>query len=397
MDKSFNIDKKMPWLLLIGVILVSTNLRVPLTAVGSLITFIRDDLGMSNALAGSLTTLPLLAFALVSPFAPKIANRIGMEWTIFLSIIVLLLGTMIRAVTGISYLFLGTLFIGVAIAIGNVLIPAIIKINFPLKIGLMTGIYAIFMNVFGALGSGLSVPLSNVGSFGWKGALFVWGILAIIALIVWFPQLLGKKTAQDVKVQKGERGGLWKSKLAWQVTLFMGAQSFYYYTLVTWMPDIIQTKGHDAAMAGWVLFIMLFALIPCTFIIPIIAEKMRNQVMLAVVTAIAFIVGVLSLLLGGTVMIFLAAIILGLACGSAFSLSMMFFTLRTRKGKEAAELSGMAQSFGYLLAAVGPVLIGAVQDMTGSWTVPLLLMVGVAIIILVNGVSAGRDGYVVGE
>lgn len=397
MDKSFNIDRKMPWLLLIGVILVSTNLRAPLTAVGSLITFIRDDLGMSNALAGSLTTLPLLAFALVSPFAPKIANRIGMEWTIFLSIIVLLLGTMIRAVTGISYLFLGTLFIGVAIAIGNVLIPAIIKINFPLKIGLMTGIYAIFMNVFGALGSGLSVPLSNIGSLGWKGALFVWGILAIIALIVWFPQLLGKKTAKEVKVQKGERGGLWRSRLAWQVTLFMGAQSFHYYTLVTWMPDIIQTKGHDAAMAGWVLFIMLFALIPCTFIIPIIAEKMRNQVMLAAVTAIAFIVGIVSLLLGGTVMIFFAAVILGLACGSAFSLSMMFFTLRTKNGKEAAELSGMAQSFGYLLAAVGPVLIGAVQDMTGSWTVPLLLMVGVAVIILVNGVSAGRDGYVVGE
>src|SRR5699024_10105160 len=203
MDKSFNIDKKMPWLLLIGVILVSTNLRVPLTAVGSLITFIRNDLWMSYAPVRRLTTLLLLASALVSPFAPKIANRIGMEWTILLSIIVLLLGTMIRAVTGISYLFLGTLLIGVAIAIGNVLIPAIIKINFPLKIGLMTGIYAIFMNVFGALGSGLSVPLSNVSLLGWKGALFVWGILAIIALILWFPQLLGKKAGQDVNVQKG--------------------------------------------------------------------------------------------------------------------------------------------------------------------------------------------------
>src|SRR5699024_5150549 len=254
MDKSFNIDKKMPWLLLIGVILVSTNLRVPLTAVGSLITFIRDDVGMSYSLSGSLTTLPLLAFALVSPFAPKIANRIGMEWTIFLSIIVLLLGTMIRAVTGISYLFLGTLFIGVAIAIGNVLIPAIIKINFPLKIGLMTGIYAIVMNVFGALGSGLSVPLSNVGNFGWKGALTFWGVLGIVSLFLWIPQLKSTNKSEEVAVKRKEKSNLWRSPLARKITFFMGLQSLIYYTLITWMPEILQSKGYTAATAGWIVF-----------------------------------------------------------------------------------------------------------------------------------------------
>src|SRR5699024_4201286 len=125
-------DSKAAWLLLIGVVLVSTNLRVPLTSVGALITFIRDDLGMSNAVAGAITTLPLLAFAFLSPFAPKIADRIGMEWTIFLSIILLLIGTSIRSITGVGFLFAGTLFIGLAIAVGNVLIPAIIKMNFPL-------------------------------------------------------------------------------------------------------------------------------------------------------------------------------------------------------------------------------------------------------------------------
>jgi CP family cyanate transporter-like MFS transporter len=156
------------WLLLIGVILVGSNLRVPLTSVGALISFIRDDLGISNALAGSITTLPLLAFALLSPFAPKIANRIGMEWTIALSLVLLIVGIAVRSISGIGFLFAGTLFIGLAIAIGNVLIPGIIKMNFPLRIGLMTGIYAVFMNVFGALGSGLSVPISSIGSFGWQ-------------------------------------------------------------------------------------------------------------------------------------------------------------------------------------------------------------------------------------
>src|SRR5699024_2585233 len=173
---SFDINTKKSWLLIIGVILVSTNLRGPFTSVGALIPFIRNDLDISNALAGSITTLPLLAFALISPFAPKIANRIGMEWTITLSLILLIIGIVIRSFGEIVFLFTGTFFIGLAIAIGNVLIPGIIKMNFPLKIGLMTGMYAIFMNLFGALGSGISVPFASTGNFGWQGALGVWGI-----------------------------------------------------------------------------------------------------------------------------------------------------------------------------------------------------------------------------
>lgn len=387
-------NNKAAWLLLIGVVLVSTNLRVPLTSVGALITFIRDDLGMSNAVAGAITTLPLLAFAFLSPFAPKIANRIGMEWTIFLSIILLLIGTGIRSITGVEFLFAGTLFIGLAIAVGNVLIPAIIKMNFPLKIGLMTGIYAIFMNVFGALGSGLSVPISNMGDFGWKGALAFWGVLGIISLLLWIPQLKGANKSEQVQVKTKEKSNLWRSPLAWKITIFMGSQSLIYYTLITWMPDILISKNYSASMAGWIVFLMQFALIPCTFVVPIIAEKMKDQVGLSIATATAFILGILGLLQGSTFIIPIAAILLGIAGGSAFSLSMMFFTLRTKDGKEAAEMSGMAQSFGYLLAATGPVLVGALQDATGGWTIPLGLLIIVAIVIMINGMSAGKNGQV---
>src|SRR5699024_5598186 len=174
-------------LLLIGIILVDSNLRVPITSVGALITFIREDLGISNATAGMITTLPLIAFAILSPFAPKISKRIGMERTIALSLVVLLIGIILRSITGISILFIGTALI--SLAIGNVLIPGIIKMNFPLKIGLMTGIYAVFMNIFGALGSGLSVPISSIGNLGWRGALAIWGVLTVIALLIWLPQL----------------------------------------------------------------------------------------------------------------------------------------------------------------------------------------------------------------
>nr|WP_275899657.1 MFS transporter [Bacillus piscicola] len=379
--------------MLLGAILIGSNLRVPLTSAGALITFIRDDLGISNALAGSITTLPLLAFALLSPFAPKIANRIGMEWTIAVALMLLILGIAIRSLTGISFLFIGTLFIGLAIAIGNVLLPGFIKMNFPLKIGVMTGLYAVFMNIFGALGSGLSVPISSIGGIGWRGALVVWGILAIIALLVWIPQLRKQKDLPDI--HSGEtvkkRPNLWRSPLAWKITIFMGFQSLIFYTMITWLPDILQSNGFGSSSAGWIVFLMQFALIPFTFIMPILAEKVKNQVGLSIGVAVLFILGVAGLFQGNTTFVPLYAIFIGIGCGSAFSLSMMFFTLRTSDGYEAAELSGMAQSFGYLLAAVGPVLVGALHDMSHGWGTPLLLLIAIAVVILFTGIAAGKE------
>lgn len=387
---SLNTHKRNNWLLLIGVILVSTNLRGPFTSVGALIPFIREDLGISNALAGSITTLPLLAFALVSPFAPKIANRIGMEWTITLSLVLLITGVVIRSLGEITFLFTGTFFIGVAIAIGNVLIPGIIKMNYPLKIGLMTGIYAIFMNVFGALGSGISVPLASIGDFGWQGALSIWAILAFISLLIWLPQLNSRRH-RETTVKTGTKNNLWRSPLAWKITLFMGSQSLIFYTLVTWLPDILYENGYDSNSAGWMLFLMQFAIIPFTFIIPVIAEKMKNQVGLSLATGLLFIIGLGGLLQGNIMMAPLWVILLGIAGGSAFSLSMMFFTLRTKDGKEAAELSGMAQSFGYLLAAVGPVLVGSLHDVTSGWTVPLSLLILISVMLLIVGMLSGKE------
>lgn len=391
-----NNHTKAGWLLLIGVILVGANLRVPITSVGALISFIRDDLSISNAVAGMITTLPLLAFAVLSPFAPKIANRIGMEWTIAMSLALLVVGIIIRSITGIGFLFLGTLFVGLAIAIGNVLIPGIIKMSFPLKIGLMTGIYAVFMNIFGALGSGLSVPMSSAGGMGWQGALGIWALLAIVSLLVWMPQLRKQKQQVSPKAdtEAKEKNSLWRSPIAWSVTLFMGGQSLAFYTLIAWMPDMLHSIGYSAGTAGWMVFLMQFALIPTTFVVPVIAEKLKNQVGLAIGAAAFFIIGFAGLLQGSTALVPLWAIMLGIAGGSGFSLSMLFFTIRTKDGKEAAELSGMAQSFGYLLAAVGPVLVGTLHDVSDGWTMPILFLIAISVVILISGVVSGKEGTI---
>lgn len=393
LDQSAYNNKNLKWLLIIGVILVGANLRVPLTSAGALVSFIRDDFGISNALAGAITTLPLIAFALLSPFAPKLAGKFGMERTIGISLVLLFAGILIRSAGGIELLFFGTLLIGLAIAIGNVLMPGIVKMNFPLQIGLMTGLYAIVMNVFGALGSGLSIPIASSGNFGWTGSLLVWGVLTLVTIVIWLPQLKKSRPAENSSVQ-ATSGSLMRSSLAWKITLFMGAQSLIFYTLITWLPTILTANGYDIHLAGWGVFIFQFASIPFTFIIPVIADKMKNQVLIALAASGMIIVGILGLLAGLTQLTLLWIILLGMGNGSAFSLSMMFFTLRTKDGYQAAELSGMAQSFGYLLAAFGPVLVGGLQDITGSCTLPLLLVTLAAAVMLITGIAAGKNRQV---
>lgn len=385
------------WLLIIGVLIIAANLRAPLTSVGSVISFIRDDLGISNALAGIITTLPLLAFALFSPVVPKIAYKFGMNWTIFISLIILVIGIIIRSLLGVNALFIGTMLIGIGIATGNVLLPALIKIRFPLKVGIMMGLYGVFMNVFAAFASGLSVPIASIDGLDWKASLMFWGVLAIIATVLWLPQLKNHKkqnTAAQLSPKQPltqSKSGLLRSPLAWHITIFMGVQSLIFYTLITWLPELLYIHGYQADTAGWMLFLYQFAIIPATFVVPIIAERMKDQRLLATIVAGLFFVGILGLLTGAKSLIVLSIIIIGIACGSSFSLSMMFFTLRATNGRQAADVSGMAQSVGYLLAAFGPVLFGWLKDVTHSWTFSISTLLAGSIILLITGLKAGED------
>lgn len=389
--KNQNRTKQGAFLLILGILLFASNLRAPLTSVGALVPSIRDSLGVSNAAVGVITTLPLLAFAFVSPFSPKVASRFGMEKTIFFSMILLLIGMMLRSVTGVATLFIGTALIGIAISFGNVLLPGYIKLSFPFKVGIITAFYTVFMNVFGALAAGVSVPLSEIGGFGWQGALAAWGLLVLIAIIIWFPQFKNIMQRTETNPETiSKKTTMWKSFTAWQVTIFMGFQSLMFYTPMTWLPDILQLNGYSLAEAGWLLSLMQASLVPVTFITPIIADKMNNQKLLGVLTGVLFILGVLGLLSGQQALIIISVILIGAGCGSGFSLSMMLFTLRTKDGYEASELSGMAQSIGYLFAAAGPVLFGGLHDVTGSWFTPLIMLLVVSAVVLITGYLAGR-------
>ncbi|MGG3801712.1 CynX/NimT family MFS transporter [Metabacillus fastidiosus] len=383
-------------LLIIGIILIGANLRAPLTSVGPLVASIRDSLGISNTLAGTITTIPLLTFAVLSPFTPKLAQRFSMELTLFISLISLTIGITIRSFGGVETLFIGTVLIGSSIAIGNVLLPSFIKHNFAQNIGMITGIYAVSMNLCGAIGSGMSIPISSLSGLGWSGALGCWGILSLLTIFFWLPQLRNQhnpiKFVQREKKVKSTN--LWRSKLAWNVTLFMGFQSLIFYTMITWLPEILEQKGLNNHEAGWMLSLMQLSMLPITFIVSILAGRLKNQQLLVVVPVVLLIIGLFGILYGSTLLIPLWIIMIGIGVGFAFSLAMMFFSLRTQNTNEAAELSGMAQSLGYLLAATGPVLLGWLHDITHDWTVPLLMLVLASVIVFITGISAGKNEYV---
>ncbi|UED80541.1 MFS transporter [Lysinibacillus sp. CD3-6] len=390
-------SRKINWkgttlLLVIGVIFLASTLRMPLTVVGPIISFIREDLGISNVLAGFLTTIPLLAFALVSPIAPIVARKLGLELTLFLSTILLALGIVLRSLGTTGLLVFGTMIIGVAISFGNVLIPGLLKLKFPYHVGLLMAFFTMSMNLTAGIGAGISYPIANA-SLGWQGALAIAIALVVVTILIWIPQLKFNKPEPTVATTK-TRIPLWKSPVTWAVTGAMGLQSLLFYTTAAWIPEIYIAQGIAADRAGWMFSIMQISQVPMALAVPIIASKMTSQRPLVLMFTAFYVVGFTGLVMEWTNLAVLWMILLGLAGGASFSLAMMFFTLRTRTAFEAADLSGFAQSLGYLLAAVGPILFGYLHDLFGGWNIAGWLFVVVAVLLFFCSFRASRNEYI---
>lgn len=197
---------------------------------------------------------------------------------------------------------------------------------------MITGIYAVSMNLCGAIGSGISIPISLLSGLGWSGALGCWGILSVLTIFFWLPQLRNQHKAIKLvqKEKKVQSINLWHSKLAWNVTLFMGFQSLIFYTAITWLPEILEQKGLNTHEAGWMLSLMQLSMLPITFIVSVLAGRLKNQQLLVVAPVVLLIVGLFSILYGSTFLIPLWIIMIGIGVGFAFSLAMMFFSLRTQ-------------------------------------------------------------------
>ncbi|MBL3647400.1 MULTISPECIES: CynX/NimT family MFS transporter [unclassified Bacillus (in: firmicutes)] len=379
--------------LIIGIIFIAFNLRPAITSVGPVISSIRADLHMSNGTAGFLTALPLLSFAVLSPLAPKFGQRLGNERTLWLGLLILLIGILLRSAGLISALFAGTALIGIGIAIGNVLLPSLIKHKYPEKSGIMISLYTTSMCIFAALASGVSVPLAAQMEGGWKQAFLLWGGLAFLALLIWIPQLRHRDTAN--KAVKLQTSSIWASKMAWHVTIFMGLQSFLFYSSIAWFPEILRSHGIDTSTAGWMVSLMQFASLPSTFLTPVFADRLKHQRGIVAGLTAVYLIGLCGLLAGGShILLAVWMIIIGIGQGSSISLALTLIGLRSENAQQAAALSGMSQSFGYLLAAIGPIFVGYLFDQTHSWTMPLVLLIAALITMGAAGLGAGRDQYI---
>ena len=389
-QESNKTSKSVRIVLLVGILCIAINLRPALAAVGPLVDDIKGATELSNTMLGLLTTLPLIVFGIISIITPLFTDRLGIGKTLLGAMILLAIGISIRSIEGVLPLYFGTLLLGIAIAFGNVLLPGITKRNFSENSGFITSLYASVMAIGASLAAGLSVPLSNNKGFGWRGSLAVWAILAVIAILIWLPQVHRlKKPAQKNDFIKAMKS-LTKSRLAWQVALFMGLQSMTFYIILAWLPAILQSRGYNATYSGWMLSLCQATGILGSLLIPTIAGKRRNQQSIVFVLILIECIGIIGLLLPqfGGVEIWVSLI--GFVLGGSFGLSLLFIVLRSHDTASATELSGMSQSIGYVIAATGPFIFASIFDLTGNWGYALVLLLIIAVLKLFSGLYAGK-------
>lgn len=364
-------------------------MRSPLSSVGPLTEFIQDTLGLSYSMIGLITTLPLICFAALSGFTLYFTQRFGLEVTLGSALLILTVGTIGRSFANIPALYTGTLLLGIGIAIMNVLMPSIVKRDFPERSGSMTSLYSGVMGIGATLGAGVSVPLAHATN--WQFSLGSWAILAFLGLLFWIPQLRNRtKPKNPIHIFTAIRK-LGSSSIAWQIAIFMGLQSLIFYAILAWLPEILIDRGMTPTKAGFVLSISQGTGILGSLTIPVIAGRFKDQRRIVWVTGAMEIIGITGILITDTFLVSTWAGILGFGLGGNFSMALLFMVLRADSAELTTGLSGMAQSVGYFIASFGPVLFGFVHDLTNSWNIPLYTMLAIAALQLSAGLYAARN------
>jgi CP family cyanate transporter-like MFS transporter len=387
-----------PLLLGSAIALVAVNLRPALASVGPVLTDLRADLGLSGTAAAVLTAVPVVCLGAVAATAPGLARRWGMEPIVAAVLGVLIAALLLRVTDGPVILFAGTIVASGAIAIANVLLPAIIKRDFPTGSGTMMGVYTMALSGSAAVAAGSTVPIGDAVGHGWRGALGAWAVPATVALLAWLP--FARAHTPPPAPGEPDPGepvrSLLRNGLAWNVTLFFGLQALSFYAVLAWLPSIYRDHGFSPATAGLLLSVSAIMQIPITLVLPGLAGRVSDQRLLTAVATLLTAAGLAGILLAPTAAPYLWMIVLGSGQGATFALGLTMFVLRARSTAATARLSAMAQTFGYLVAASGPLLVGAVHDAARSWTPALVLLLLLTAPQLVTGVIAGRARYVDG-
>lgn len=377
-------NKKLSPFFVPGIIVVGAVLRIPFTAIPPVLSNIANSLHVPVNSLGILTTIPLLMFAIFSSVAPMLAKKIGIERLFTLTLLAMIIGSFIR-IFNLPMLYIGTIIIGAAIAMLNVLLPSAIMANAPTKIGRYTTIYSSAMAIASAIASAVAVPIVLAGT--WQTLILVLTAILVVAFFIWFPNTKNNhilnvdRPADDTK----KSSSIWRNKYAWMLLGFGGLQSYLFYTGLTWLPTLAQEAGVSQGLAGILAGVYSLLGLPISMFLPIMLTQISRQARKWLMVGFSFlgILGVILMLIPSSSFLFwlLINVLIGLSVGALFPYLLTAFSLKTNSANATAELSGMAQTGGYFLAAVGPASFGYFHSLFGSW-VPGIIILAILTILM---------------
>jgi CP family cyanate transporter-like MFS transporter len=396
-----------PWrgrrVVLLGVVLVALNLRIAVASVSPILDLVRADVALSATEAGLLGTIPVVSFAAFGSVTPVLARRVGLEPLLIAAMLLSVTGEIVRSGTSTAAGFLGWSVIALAgMGMGNVLLPPVVKRYFPDRIGVVTSVYSVTMSFSTAVPALLAVPVAE--RLGWRASLSVWAAVGVLAAIPWVVVIVrsaaarsalggllrrGPATTPALTSRHRQGGRVWRSPLAWGMAVTFAMNSLDSYAMFAWLPQILIDGGTSPHAAGVWLSVFAILGLPPALVAPIAAARMKNPIPLVVVFVTCWAVSYVGLLVapGGPVGLW---VVLGGLGPGAFPVLLALINLRTQTSAGAASLSGFTQGVGYAIAGTGPLLIGVLYDATGSWTAPLLLLLGTLVVLLAAATVACR-------
>ena len=380
------------WLLPAALVLVALNLRISIGALPPVLPQIRATTGLSSAGGGLLGAVPVFCFGLVALATPWLIRRFGMRPLLTLTMWAVVAGCALRIASPLLALFAGTALLGAGIAVGNVLVPGLIKRDFAAHVVVMTALYSVALQAGAAVSAGLTVPIEHAGHLGWRLAMAVWALPALLALTMWIPQARREPSAPPVGA--ASMRALLHDGLAWSVTLVMGLQSLGFYAVLSWLPTILEDHGLSQVTAGGLLSYSMLPAMLASLITPTLDRRIGRPAVLVVVAAALMGGAYVGLIVAPASAPYLWMTVLGGGQGISLALALGYIVARARNGHHAAQLSTMAQSFGYLIASTGPFIVGALHGLTGDWTLALLVLIVTLVPWVGAGLVAGQDRHV---
>ena len=390
-------------LIVVGIVLAALNLRPAITSLGALLEEVRDGLGMSGSVAGLLTSVPPLCFALFGVMAPRLARRFGPAAVVCAGMVLITAGLLVRPyIGGTTGFLIGSALALMGIAVSNVLMPVIVKRWFPDRVGSMTGLYSMALALGTASAAAVTVPVTDALGGSWRSGLAVWSALAAAAVLPWIalvrhrqapsgPEPSGEQRSRAREAEQAQPVlRITRSRTAWALAVFFGLQATAAYITMGWMAQIFRDAGVSAGTAGLLLAVTMVMGVPLAFVIPRLATRLPRQGPIVIALGVCGLAGYAGLYLAPAGGAWVWAVLLGIA-NCSFPLALTMVGMRARTGAGVAQLSAFAQSTGYLISIPGPLLVGVLYQHSGGWGLPIALMAGLMIPQMAVGVLAGRN------